>query len=237
MTMALLAVAGLAAGYAAAIAIERVHGQNGYFLFPEEVTAMFPPMGQPIPAEVLAAKDRANQMLDYRNTMLSLGMFGTVLTSLFGLAIGIARLRVPAAVLGLLTGAALGALFGAAAGCTEVFAGHQLKSVFAEGDVFGAILKYAAAWIMIAVGTGATVGIAVGNIRQVSRLIGTAMLGGIIAAILYAPASAILFVSEKSDLFVPAGMWSSTVWMSSAGIFMALLLTWVLTDRTNTESR
>lgn len=89
---------------------------------------------------------------------------------------------------------------------------------------------------MIAVGDGVTVGTAVGNIRQVSRLIGAAMPGGMIAEILYAPASAILFVSETSDQFVPAGMWSKTVWRSSAGIFMTILITWVLTDRTNAES-
>lgn len=234
MTTALLTAAGLTAGYVAAVAIERVHGPDGYFQFPANVSAMFPPMGQPIPAEVLAAKDHANRMLDYKNTMVSLALFGTALTGLFGLAIGIARRRISAAMLGLLSGAALGAMFGLAAGAAEVFAGHQLKTVFEEGDMVGAILKYAAGWIMIAVGTGLTIGIAGGNPRSCGRLIGAAILGGVIAALLYTPAAAILFANEKSDQFVPTETWSRTAWMSSAGILMAVLLAWTLTDKKST---
>lgn len=223
----LLIVAGLAAGYSAAVAIERVHGQDNYYQFPEEVSAKFPPMGQPIPEEILQLKDHTNRMLDYKNTAISLAMFGAVVTGLFGLAIGIARRRILPPILGLLMGVGLGALFGAAAGGAEVFVGQKLQAT-AVDEMLSVMLKHASAWMTIAVGIGLTVGLTCGGFRHCGRSIGAAMLGGAIAAMIYAPASAILFATEKSEQFVPTGMWARTVWMSSSGVLMALLLAWVI---------
>ena len=212
----------VAASAFSAFLIGKVHGDNGYFQFPEEVSAQFPPMGTPIPPEILELNERTLRGLDYSNTAVSFAMIGMCLCAAAGIAAGLHRKSAAALAKGLSAGVVLGGVCGAVAGLSEVFIGSSLDRIEGFDSMLKLMIVHAAAWVLISLSLAATVAVAGKN--SVVEAMGRAAPGGLLAGLLYLPIAGILFVGNKSDLYVPEGNINRLFWISLSGLLIVLAL-------------
>jgi len=231
LRLILLVMVGGVAATVSSILIDRVHGDTAFFLVPKEVTDRFPPMGQPIPQEVLDLNNRAMEVLDYKNTALSLGIAGLALCGLFGLAAGLGRKSATAGMAGLLGGAVAGAGFGICAGFLEVFVDLQLRQFETLNDTLKAIIMHVSAWLVVGVGAGLVFGFVNRATHRTGRLIAAAVSGGLVAGVLYAPLAALFFAADKSEQLVPTGRGNKIFWIALAATLMALAMHRAAADR------
>jgi hypothetical protein len=212
---------GLLGAVIAGVAIDRIHGPDNYFQFPEEVTRKFPPMGQPIPKEVLELNEATLKELDFKNMALSLSLFGAVVCGLLGIGSGLLSKRPIPILLGLIAGLVLGPAFGCLAALAEVDVAYSLR----DGDLgrmTQAIVMHATAWGVFAVAVGLSVGIPSRGVKACCRSVGMAVLAGVLAGVLYAPIAGVLFVADKSDVIAPTGFGNRIFWLALAATLMGL---------------
>jgi hypothetical protein len=217
----LFGLCGLLGAVISGMAIDRIHGQDNYFQFPEEVSKQFPPMGQPIPKEVLELKDATLKQLDFKNTALSLGLFGAVVCSLLGFGSGLLSKRPVPVLLGLIAGVVLGPAFGCMAALAEVDVAYALR----DGDLgrmTQAMVMHATAWGVFAVAVGLSVGVPSLGFKACCQSVGMAVLAGVLAGVLYAPIAGVLFITDKSEVIAPTGFGNRIFWLALAVTLMGL---------------
>lgn len=217
----LFGLCGLLGAVISGIAVDRIHGQDNYFQFPEEVSKKFPPMGQPIPQEVLDLKDATLKQLDCKNTGLSLGLFGAVVCGLFGVGSGLLSKRPMSVLIGLIAGPVLGAAFGVLAALAEVYVAYALRDG-ELGRMTQAMVFHAVAWGVLAAGVGLSAGIPSRSGKTCFQAVGLAVLAGVLAGVLYSPIAGVLFVNDKSDVIAPTGLWNRTFWLALAAVLTGL---------------
>jgi hypothetical protein len=178
---------------------------------PSGAAAMLPP-------SELSAKHR----IMYANTAVVYGLFGGIVAAFFAVAEGAARRSAGYALVGALLGLVIGAVFGALGGGVGQFI--QMSTEPAVDRMVKTMMVHAAGWSITGLGVG--LGFAIASWR--GKIIGLAVLGGIVAggvsALLFSILAGLLFTGFNTDLVVPAGSGARLFWFVLTSSLMAIVV-------------
>jgi hypothetical protein len=168
---------------------------------------------------------------DRINAAIVFGLFGGIVSGLLAVANGILRGPLVSGLLRMLAAVAMGALGG-----LVVAAFFQpLWTWLSEGDRFErgtqTVISQAAIWTCLgaAIGIGNAI-IARGSL-SVPRFVAGAVLGGLLAGMLYAPAVSILLPLISTEQHIPRTSGLRLVWLLLPAVLICLLSTLALRRR------
>jgi hypothetical protein len=186
----ILLVVGALAGAAGSEVIHRT--QNVFWVAPDR-------MGNPpYPPDV----ERDRLLCAIGNHAIGFGGLGLLLGGGLGLGLGVLRGTPGAAFRSLLVGGGLGLLLGALGGIAAYLTNEALVTIPLDG-IFKAILIHLPNWLLLAV----AIAIAAALVRQpgtrVGQLLSSALVAGVVAALLYPLVALIFFRAANPDRPIP----------------------------------
>lgn len=179
-----------------------------------------------------------------RNTSLALAIIGGLLGGTLCLMTGAVRKRAMVILVGTIGGVLAGVVSGAIAGHAGVWMSRYLERFqgaasspqeVASGwlrEMYMAVAIHATEWSLVGLGVGLAVAMAAGRNGAKSRMIGYAIVGGLVAAVLYTPLAAFLFPSDKSGIPFPDGALQNRLLFATLPcLAMGVLLAMSFADR------
>jgi hypothetical protein len=161
------------------------------------------------------------RQIEYRKTVLALGLLGAAIAGAFGLGEGVSRRSLRAAIVGTLWGLALGAACGALGGVVANWIDERFPST-PDNLMYRVLAMHALAFGLTGLAAGLATSLHTLNRPTIGRVTLLAGLGGFFGAILYIPLGAVLiFVSTSNqDRAIPEGIWGRLCWTVLAGVMI-----------------
>lgn len=161
---------------------------------------------------------------NYRNSGFAAGVFGLVVSALFGTAGGMARRSILRIVLGMVCGAILGAGLGTVGGLL----GHSLyqSALHRGGDIPVATTIAIQSTMLGTVGFGFGLAIAIpaGNARLIVRYVLVATIGGICSGIAYLAIVSLVLPLANTEPDIPRGLADRLLWVSVTVVLISLMI-------------
>lgn len=220
VVMLLVAVLAAFAGWFLLPRFENVFLATGKLA--DDLHAMSGVAGQPVPLppESVAALQR----LMRSNAMVAFAVLGAAFGAIAGTVEGSLRRSVGTIALGLVGGAVLGAAFGAAGGFVASLVYEQpLPQLIRLAKTMSV---QAATWSVFAIGIGAALALPSRSLRIVGLTISGAVVGGLLAAVLYCFIWPILLPNHSTERLIPETSDHRLYWMLLAFVLIGMVAAW-----------
>lgn len=169
--------------------------------------------------QVAWAKERSNRWVSLSLTTIScLAVFGVSIGAIFGVLQASSSESATVMAKGFLVGGLIGLFAGVIGASLEASLLMKLEATGLDLTI-RALIGHAVAWSTIGLGM-AVVCTLFGPHRHFLQVAGRAIAAGVGSAIVYAPAAAVFFQLQRSDLSVPEGLLNKFFFLFSAAIFL-----------------
>jgi hypothetical protein len=210
-----------------------IENTKRYFGLPPDLQADTERLSAPYPPEFQAQLTYHTKRIARQNQALGFGTYGALVCGTLGLLIGAFHGSAGAAVRGLIGGAIAGAvLCGAFSMLNPLVFDRviQASGSLAEGQYINnqsntiqkAMAIHAPGWFGLALGAALTIGLATGQVRKGVQCIVPAIVGALIAAVVYPMFAAVLFPDSQVQALVPDVVGSRILWTSLTAALIGL---------------
>ena len=181
----------------------------------------------------MVEKQRQDNSKDHA---FSVGLLGLVVTSVIGLAAGLARKSVVGVLGGLVLGAVFGAALGAGGGWSEVYLEEKLSQVNWIDEMLRGVIMHFVAWTAVGIAVSLAVGLSAGKMSMVTRLLGITIGAAVLTAVLFTPLALAAFPNELTEVPIPRSSGIRMLWTGLGAVLLSCAAGLIVCPASNARS-